>query len=539
MNIILFNSNADPIVVDKTEFLSNRLELNGTLRGSANLLYPVIDIEADYINHNYCYIEEFNRYYYISDITNIRNNLWRLNLSVDVLYSYKNNILNTNAWIGRSASNYDSYIKDPLEPFTWQRFSTTDNLFLINELSIHNGGCFYIVAVADNEDWWDTTPNPPFEPDYDPANQSNIPNHALNGINRSFVYYLFTDKAEFNQFVSHILLTSEHSSFIGGMWVYPFNTSDVISNINYEEQKVNSIKFGSSGSWGTKLSNIYALKNSNYISYEYSFTVTPHYSDYKIYEPFTEYQIYVPMYGYVKVKSYDILNKYCRIRFIIDLTTGECRVICTSAIDTTAQRTDEITVFSIAFQFAQPIPINSSNASDVERTRAVNRIALATSLITGTSTYVASSANTGMRLEAEAQNFVDNNPVGSRLSQSYGGFATSASDYFNTIVSSIANYTSNEILNVERGITDETGSVYLSYSSSKYCYLKQDFVFSSDTYKNSYINMVGKPCKRFGLLSSYHGFTVIDDVRLNDYSNATLNELKLINNILRKGIILP
>lgn len=46
--------------------------------------------------YNYCYISEFGRYYFINNITSVRNGLWKIDCSVDVLMSYKTSILNLN-----------------------------------------------------------------------------------------------------------------------------------------------------------------------------------------------------------------------------------------------------------------------------------------------------------------------------------------------------------------------------------------------------------------------------------------------------------
>lgn len=73
--------------------LSNELSLDGTLRDSTSIINPVFNIEIENPTlYNYCYIESFNRYYFISDITSVRNNLWQITCNVDVLMSAKDSI---------------------------------------------------------------------------------------------------------------------------------------------------------------------------------------------------------------------------------------------------------------------------------------------------------------------------------------------------------------------------------------------------------------------------------------------------------------
>ena len=54
------------------------------------LIYSDLSLEI----MNYCYIDEFSRYYFIDKIEQVRNNLYRVRCKVDVLESYKMEILN-------------------------------------------------------------------------------------------------------------------------------------------------------------------------------------------------------------------------------------------------------------------------------------------------------------------------------------------------------------------------------------------------------------------------------------------------------------
>lgn len=93
MNITLYVNNSEKNKIGKN--LTNDFYLSGTLRDSTNIINPVILIELDEIgNYNYCYIPNFNRYYFITDITVIRTGLFAVSLIVDVLESFKIDIKN-------------------------------------------------------------------------------------------------------------------------------------------------------------------------------------------------------------------------------------------------------------------------------------------------------------------------------------------------------------------------------------------------------------------------------------------------------------
>lgn len=87
----------------------------GTLRGESGIVNP--SVLMDFGNntapgYNYAYISEFSRYYWINEITSVGGGLWRVDMSVDVLATYKTSIGAANKYILRSASEYDGTITD-------------------------------------------------------------------------------------------------------------------------------------------------------------------------------------------------------------------------------------------------------------------------------------------------------------------------------------------------------------------------------------------------------------------------------------------
>lgn len=123
MEINLFTCNAENERVDKTNFISNRFVMNGTLRDESSVIDPVIVIEktnpAKY-NYNYMYIPEFGRWYYINDIISIRNKLWEIHAHVDVLYTW-----------GADIKNMES-VADKLEDFYNANMYYDDGSFIMD-----------------------------------------------------------------------------------------------------------------------------------------------------------------------------------------------------------------------------------------------------------------------------------------------------------------------------------------------------------------------------------------------------------------------
>lgn len=86
----------------------------GTLREESSVLDPEFEIESanDLSQVNYIWINEFHRYYYVTNITSVTNRLWRFTCHVDVLMTYKPQIKAHEAVIARQEGLYNLYLND-------------------------------------------------------------------------------------------------------------------------------------------------------------------------------------------------------------------------------------------------------------------------------------------------------------------------------------------------------------------------------------------------------------------------------------------
>ena len=109
MNITFYNNLSDPNTINKS--LNEIMTLSGELKASCDVINPIITIENHgMINANYCYIPEFGRYYFIVKQTIITNNIISVELRVDVLESFKTEILALSCIIDNSTINNDRYL---------------------------------------------------------------------------------------------------------------------------------------------------------------------------------------------------------------------------------------------------------------------------------------------------------------------------------------------------------------------------------------------------------------------------------------------
>ena len=88
-----------------------------TMIDDTSLMNPVfkLSIATNPIGNNYCYVSDFNRYYFITDIST-HQNFWYVSCTCDVLASFKTEIGNGTHYVLRAASSYDGDISDTVYP---------------------------------------------------------------------------------------------------------------------------------------------------------------------------------------------------------------------------------------------------------------------------------------------------------------------------------------------------------------------------------------------------------------------------------------
>lgn len=98
---------------------------NAKIKDNTSIINPVLYIHADtFINANYVFIPEFNRYYFINDINLYPNNIYELSCSCDVLESWKEdikkatgNIIQQEKFNPYYDSNYKSEVRQESERY--------------------------------------------------------------------------------------------------------------------------------------------------------------------------------------------------------------------------------------------------------------------------------------------------------------------------------------------------------------------------------------------------------------------------------------
>lgn len=109
MNIILYSITDGVNVINKT--LTDPLTIPIKLRNDVDVNNPVIKLRSvdgvNYDDYNYAFIDVLGRYYYVDRIARVSAIDTTLYLSCDVLETYKDDILNSNAQFTRNVRQGD------------------------------------------------------------------------------------------------------------------------------------------------------------------------------------------------------------------------------------------------------------------------------------------------------------------------------------------------------------------------------------------------------------------------------------------------
>lgn len=131
--IRLYRFNKKPNSTAVPSIVGSRYDCS--MKTVSSLLAPVIDIAdtkgtGEIPLFNYAYIKDFDRYYFIDDIS-WSQGIWSISMHVDVLASFRDDILNSRQYVLRSASQWNEYILDT----AYQTYIDSSGSYLVQNLA--------------------------------------------------------------------------------------------------------------------------------------------------------------------------------------------------------------------------------------------------------------------------------------------------------------------------------------------------------------------------------------------------------------------
>lgn len=109
--IELQHNNSDNNVLTKN--ITTLSTVSGVLKDKTSILRPVIVFEGALpTGCNYMHISDFNRYYYVDDVSSVNGSLYEVSAHVDVLQTYNSQIRACRGIVARQESNWNLYVDD-------------------------------------------------------------------------------------------------------------------------------------------------------------------------------------------------------------------------------------------------------------------------------------------------------------------------------------------------------------------------------------------------------------------------------------------
>lgn len=111
MTLTFYKQEATPNRVDKSNYLQSQGDLSDVvIKDNTNLMTPTFILKTNPLvyNSNYVYCSYTSRYYYIESIDALKGGRIAIHCKIDVLYTYKDEILNSSGWVVRSDSTSDT-----------------------------------------------------------------------------------------------------------------------------------------------------------------------------------------------------------------------------------------------------------------------------------------------------------------------------------------------------------------------------------------------------------------------------------------------
>ena len=151
MNVILYNNKSDKRQLVKN--ISEIKTISATAKGDINIISPTLIIQNFSTDFNYCYITDFDRYYFVKSITLLTGQRVQIDLSIDVLMTYKEEIKNLTVNILRYENIEPTFLTDsriPLYSDTVQKvIEFPENIFNLEKPSENSKNFLLTVAGGD------------------------------------------------------------------------------------------------------------------------------------------------------------------------------------------------------------------------------------------------------------------------------------------------------------------------------------------------------------------------------------------------------
>ena len=374
------------------------------LKEPTSIIKPILIIQGadstfegkQFPDYNYCYIKDFHRYYFITNITSISALVWQIDCEVDVLATYRTEILGTKAFIMYAESMHNSMIPDDRLPRTDK--STTSVLQVAFD-AYSRAGIFVITVIGKDGN----------------GQNGYTQSYALGASQLKALGDAINDQSIWDSM--KIQLNDPLATVVSCVWLPirgdKIDTSPKGIYLGYHD-------VGVTGN----------ILNSTYVEGSFTIAIPLHYkslsgsfADYRNCEPFSNATITLPGVGNVQIPLIRVLKDGSKqpsisVEYCIDVTTGQVTYVLHDPDDP-----DGI-ILTATGSFGVSIPVSSSSSNAIGELTGVtgtigSTIGMVASAATGN--MVAAAAFTGGMMSGVISSTISANQISTSVSGGIGG----------------------------------------------------------------------------------------------------------------------
>ena len=511
--INLYQNSSENNRIDKTEYLTSVGEIEGYLRQETNIINPTIVIEYNkVIDFNYIYISTFNRYYFVNSVSSVRTNLWRIELSVDVLMTYKDTILNYECFVSRNENTYDAYIEDKYLPLKYEKeIEYIEEWASTDTNSFFKGYTAIITTIASNsalpeeEKIEITTP-------FEDGNGNVAMTSTFETGSSGFKVVQFIPEQNsygkvINKIVEKVVGDDKVASYILSFIVFPIWNPAIYSQVQYESGT--KFYYGESAIdmtdvVDTGVTPVCVLKGDTIAPiYMRSFDVPQKYNSFLDYEPYSTYELWLPFHGWVKLNATLVVGKLLSVYYIIQPDSTKGTILVKNV-------NDGVVALEVPCDIGVEIAVNSTNAQEIANRKNAAAVGLGTSAAIGVAAGVLGMATL--------------NPV-----LMLGGVASMLGG-----VSNFVQQTTDLRTEGKGSVNSGNEGLY----SDRIIKLKITRTPLAVDDLTKYAKYIGRPLQTNVKLNTLTGYTIVGGVHVENLPQATESEKQEIEKILRQGFII-
>ena len=528
MHVILYKYLGEKNRVDKSSFLTLVLDTSGEFKASVSILNPTLllklptqpkqlledengneidEVQLDdgtatrVLDFNYFYVEEFRRYYYLTSFIVSSNHLATITGVVDPLFSFKDGILENEAYIERNEFTFHETEEDSLIPLMLKKevreyvpddgakINTTFSFNIPvepNEMKL-----MVSVAVAGNSGVDKII--------YSADGLATLNTKQMGDAAGTTIFALDVDEAR--TLIGRLMgAYSSYATFFKSLVVYPFVMDDTIGDLvdvgiwkAKEDGTYEYVTLGLQGKYNTTTSK-YRIIADFYL---------PNIETFLDYEPYTRYEIYLPFYGWYSLSYVGLEGHRLLVYYAVNYENGSAEVYIEDF-------TDRKILFSAPCQVGIPLSLSSTNAEEI----AAQKTALQNNMILGL-------VGAGISLVGSV---IAVNPAGALAAGAQG-------------VGALVQYQNQTSLLFQRAQSTHNGSAGAAYSSMYVkvritrAKVRQSFDLSK------FAHQYGRPLREIRKLNTLSGFTLVSSIHLEELG-AFDSEKAEIEASLLSGVLL-